>query len=647
MYQYFRAYAAYEDGIAVSPELEHENRKILGEYVAKFNIPGYTITDPLEIKRSEWLSEDSGGREKWPSMYYHDIAKYLDHLSPVFLGLLESEYKLGKAYRYFCCDFVREVLYLNLNNDLCIMKCKVIPSQRTSDKPYDVWAIVRQDKPDKPGGEILSAYCTCTAGLQGSCNHIVAMCFRIEAAVAQGYTRPSKTSTSCQWVIPSGNKVNLKPTKAEELYFCKNKYTRSKSVEEKQKDARKKFQSYKPSLHPKHQKEIKNVAQIRAELFAILEPDIKSSCLAEVMRGKRGGIKKTEVPLPPSIPTILSTHDLNSDPLSKLVLTEAQCEAIEKATRDQSINPVWHEQRKGRITASKFYKVCTRTETAFKKSIDANCLVKDIMGLTKKVSTIGMKHGLATEPHAKRKLVEIVKSLKHKQVVVQDTGLIINPKYPHLGASPDMIVSCSCHGKFVVEIKCPEKIKDTKPSVANLDYLTCDDKTVRLKQRHDYYFQIQGQMGITGVEQAIFFVFTHHGHYVEMIEFDSALWEQMLYKFNYFWYKYVAPHICIKGTTVSNVPKSSASLNTKPITELLSDASINDENAPTNLLCGTCLKIIVEQPKSPDDYSSVCDHCKQWYHNTCANIKDEDFYNNNFIWTCSLCPPPIDFAIHR
>ena len=41
---------------------------------------------------------------------------YLNHLAPVFLCRLESEYKLGKAYRYFSCDFVREVFYFELNS---------------------------------------------------------------------------------------------------------------------------------------------------------------------------------------------------------------------------------------------------------------------------------------------------------------------------------------------------------------------------------------------------------------------------------------------------------------------------------------------------------------------------------------------------
>ena len=178
------------------------------------------LAHPLEREKDSWMSE-SQGIFNWPSLYYHDIANYLDHLAATFISQLESEYKLGKAYRYFSCQFVREFFYFDLaNTDLCILKSKVVPCQRVNNKLYDVWSILQKDTlDDKPGEDILSAYCTCTAGLQGSCNHIVGMLFRIESAVATGATRPSKTSMGCQWNIPSGSKVLLKPTKAEELFF--------------------------------------------------------------------------------------------------------------------------------------------------------------------------------------------------------------------------------------------------------------------------------------------------------------------------------------------------------------------------------------------------------------------------------------------
>ena len=34
-------------------------------------------------------------------------------------------------------------------------------------------------------------------------------------------------------------------------------------------------------------------------------------------------------------------------------------------------------------------------------------------------------------------------------------GLVVNPKYPYLGATPDGWVGCDCCGIGIVEIKCP------------------------------------------------------------------------------------------------------------------------------------------------------------------------------------------------
>ena len=424
---FFRAYAAYEDGIEVNPEIEHDQRKVLAEYVEKLNIGSYAIPDPLEVEHTSWISEATG-IYSWPSLYYHDIAKYLNHLAPLFLSRLESEYKLGKAYRYFSCDFVREVFYFDIvNTDLCLVKCKVLPSQRlTSSKPYSVWGVIRKDLPEKPGGEILSAYCMCTAGLHGSCNHVVAIFFRVECAVATGATRPSTTSMSCQWTIPSGSKITLKPTKAEQLYFTKNKYTKSnKTIDNKQKEAKQQFNSYKSSLHKKHLHDLSNVKEIRAKLFGEIGGHIGKSCLAEVMCGKQKTNTKT-YDIPPSLPSSLThlTHLNPSDYLNHLQMSQVQCDTIEKMTRTQSINPLWYEQRKGRITASKFYRVCTRAETTIrKKNVDVSNLVSEIMGYKKPFQTIAMKHGLATEPHAKRKLMEVLKEQKHTKVGAEEAGL--------------------------------------------------------------------------------------------------------------------------------------------------------------------------------------------------------------------------------
>ena len=72
------------------------------------------------------------------------------------------------------------------------------------------------------------------------------------------------------------------------------------------------------------------------------------------------------------------------------------------------------------------------------------------------------------------------------------------------------------------------------PSEHNLDYLVSDNSITNLKERHSYYFQVQGQMGITVIKKTIFFI-THHGYFIQFIEFDSDLWKQMIFKLNYFY----------------------------------------------------------------------------------------------------------------
>ena len=42
----------------------------------------------------------------------------------------------------------------------------------------------------------------------------------------------------------------------------------------------------------------------------------------------------------------------------------------------------------------------------------------------------------------------------HDNTVVKECVFVINPGWPHLGASPDGIVHCLCCGKGVLEIKC-------------------------------------------------------------------------------------------------------------------------------------------------------------------------------------------------
>ena len=103
-------------------------------------------------------------------------------------------------------------------------------------KQYDVWVVCRKDLIDSIGGEILSAYCTCTAGLYGSSNHVAGLFFRVEAAVLTGLSNPACTSVSAAQNTPSTKKQIISD---EILKFIFTNETYMKKATQESEEARK------------------------------------------------------------------------------------------------------------------------------------------------------------------------------------------------------------------------------------------------------------------------------------------------------------------------------------------------------------------------------------------------------------------------
>ena len=178
----FRAYGAWCDNVDVDSKLESEERTISAEYTSKLVNENCVVPDPVSLKDG-WLKERDDKKEdgilQWPSTDYLDIANFMGLTQSHFLNQLQSDYKQGKCYWYFTCEFVREVTYhpIIAASKLCFLKCKAVPSHRVKLKPDDVWALIKKDGKIS-GGNVKPAYCSCIAGLVGNCNHVVAMLFR-------------------------------------------------------------------------------------------------------------------------------------------------------------------------------------------------------------------------------------------------------------------------------------------------------------------------------------------------------------------------------------------------------------------------------------------------------------------------------------
>ncbi|KAL3866251.1 hypothetical protein ACJMK2_043566 [Sinanodonta woodiana] len=94
--------------------------------------------------------------------------------------------------------------------------------------------------------------------------------------------------------------------------------------------------------------------------------------------------------------------------LNSLCVTQEEYSNCEKDTRGESSSKQWFNSRAGRVTASKIKSLCHTSENCF----------------------------------------------------LRESGLVINPSYPFMGASPDVAASCDCCSEILVEIKCPFCAKD-------------------------------------------------------------------------------------------------------------------------------------------------------------------------------------------
>ena len=95
-----------------------------------------------------------------------------------------------------------------------------------------------------------------------------------------------------------------------------------------------------------------------------------------------------------------------------------------------------------------------------------------------------------------------VKKYHHINLHATNSGLVINPKWPFMGISPDAILERSCCGRGILEIKSHrhERIQDaTQDKSFNLKG---SDGTVKMDGSHAYYYHVQTQIFICDADDS-------------------------------------------------------------------------------------------------------------------------------------------------
>ncbi|XP_050066973.1 uncharacterized protein LOC126555927 [Aphis gossypii] len=208
---------------------------------------------------------------------------------------------------------------------------------------------------------------------------------------------------------------------------------------------------------------------------------------------------------------------------------------IEKKTRDQNKNVEWFQERKIRLTASKFGELCKmKPYTSCKKKVHS--MLYKLPAKSKE-----MDHGIEFESHARTQF----QNMFNLQVTL--CGLIVDPELPYLAASPDGLVESNS----IIEIKCPYTARDTVDAVSAVNnkllqycIVSENNKKMKLKKNHDYYYQIIGQLHITQKEKCYFIIHTKNWTNVEIILYDNEFWNtQMANKLKLFYTNCILPEI--------------------------------------------------------------------------------------------------------
>jgi putative phage-type endonuclease len=204
--------------------------------------------------------------------------------------------------------------------------------------------------------------------------------------------------------------------------------------------------------------------------------------------------------------------------LVKLKKTDEECQRIERETQLQADSSEWLELRRSILTASHFGRICKMRPTTGCESV-----VKQI--LYSAFDCEAMLYGRKNEETARQ---ELEKEIGEN---VQKCGIFIDKEHFFLGGSPDGLVNENA----TVEIKCPSSAKDLTPDEAiknkKVTFWTIEKngEIGEIKKNHDFYYQVQGQLRVTGRQFCYFVLWTSKGIKVAKIARDDAFWETSMF----------------------------------------------------------------------------------------------------------------------
>ncbi|KAK4014747.1 hypothetical protein OUZ56_027255 [Daphnia magna] len=424
-----------------------------------------------------------------------------------------NNYKSCKSYEIIFGDgLFFEFKALKLTNNNVLAKAKVHHSMAFSLPPLRPWVAFN------PAGGVITAHCDCIAGLGECCSHVGAIIFGALVVNAQKTTL-TVTDQPMKWLRKS-----VKPGMVDTISELKNT----------QKKAKKKKKVSHSDL---------TVEEFTKMMDEFMDNGIPAGILTVLPQYSMNFIPlELRVTLPEPMSSLFSL-ELKGKPMNVLLLeseryfhkysvSEEQVSSIEQLTRKQSKSENWNKYRRGRVTASMVKSVVsTKIDNPAKTTVMKSCYP-----MINTFTTEATKWGVQNEKKALKSWKKLMEQRSwHTGFTISDAGLTISTDFPFLAASPDAHFNCPCHGKAVVEVKCPFKhansvIRDA--ALQDLEFCLSLNQNGQLymKRNHAYYHQVQFQMLVCRVNICFFIVYTKVDLVALRIRYDEKFCDSILPK---------------------------------------------------------------------------------------------------------------------
>jgi len=476
------------------------------------------------------------------------------------------------------------------------------------------------------------------AGAGEACSHIASVLFTLDLNT-QMKQQFSCTSLPCSWLPSTFKSVPF--AEISKIDFTTPKQKRKQVITE---DCGEPSSKSKKFIVPESTDS--DLATFHAEISQGLGKPVVQSLMAEyndsyIPETESGILPKPLTELHNPAAMELTYNDLLvkcEDVYDSVTITFNQAVMVEERTREQSKSRVWFDQRAGRITASKLREALHTSYLQPSVSlVKAICYPEQ-----RKFTSAACQYGCKHEDIARVAYIEKMQSY-HENFMVIQCGLILDPEFPFMGATPDGIVYCKCCESRVLEIKCPFSCKNKAFSDAILDnssfFLEDDSGRLVLKEDHMYYYQVQLQMKLCRVQYCDFVAWREDEIFHQRIELNSHFIDSAVHDVEPFIKLAILPELVGKwfskepimplesssGAATGDSNVSAGTSQADSAEDVTSNSNRNDVavSDPSNDHISYCYC------GNGEDYDDMicCDNKKcsiKWFHFSCLQITKKD-----------------------